>query len=142
MTDYDRLQFGYEMLKRVATATETVDEPEFYELLAEGLAALDNLKINLAVIQTWFYLRLATLLGSGLNTATDSSGMKLVEDTKYDFDYNEQVFRHNPAGRFGSEHIKLLRVMASNRPDVIAKIAGVDEIIDDCWWLAQGVVKL
>jgi DNA repair protein RecO (recombination protein O) len=142
MTDYERLQFGYEAIKQVARASETIDEPDFYALLADCFAALDNLKIDIRVVQTWFYLRLAELLGSGLNTATDSSGMKLVEDAHYDFDLADQVFVFNETGRYDARHIKLLRVTNANQPTIVAKISGLDDIIDDCLRLAQIVAKI
>ena len=142
MTDYDRLQFGYEALKQITKASESIDEPDFYTLLADCFSALDNLKIDLKIVQTWFYLRLAELLGNGLNTATDMSGMKLVEDARYNFDSADQVFSFQENGRYDERHIKLLRVMAANQPAVVAKIAGTDEIIDDCLRLAQIVAKI
>jgi DNA repair protein RecO (recombination protein O) len=142
MTDYERLQFGYEVLKQIARASEAIDEPDFYNLLADCLAAINDLKIDLRVIQAWFYLRLAELLGNGLNTATDASGMKLVEDARYNFDLADQAFTFNENGRYDARHVKLLRVMAANHPNVVAKIVGIDEIIDDCLRLAQIVAKI
>jgi len=142
MTDYNRLQFGYEVLKQIARASETIDEPDFYTLLEDCLGALDDLKIDLRIIQTWFYLRLADLLGSGLNAATDASGMKLVEDARYNFDTAEQIFTFHEDGRYDSRHIKLLRVMMTNPPKIIAKIAGLGDIIDDCLNLSQIVMKM
>jgi DNA repair protein RecO (recombination protein O) len=142
MTEYERLQFGYEALKQIAKASETIDEPEFYTLLEDVLSALDSLKIDLRIVQTWFYLHLAELLGNGLNTATDQSGMKLVEDAQYDFDLADQVFQFTETGRYDARHIKLLRVMAANQPEIVAKIAGANEIIDDCLRLTQIVAKV
>ncbi|MCL2451797.1 DNA repair protein RecO [Candidatus Saccharibacteria bacterium] len=142
MTDYDRLQFAYEVLKQIARASESVDEPDFYALLAECLGALNDLEINLKIIQTWFYLRLAELLGSGLNTATDASGMKLVEDAQYNFDLADQVFTFNEKGRYNSEHIKILRLMTHNPPAIIAKISNIDDYLDDCLRLSQIVAKV
>jgi DNA repair protein RecO (recombination protein O) len=142
MTNYDKLQFGYEAIKLVARAAETIDEPEFYELLMETFAALDDMKIGLKIVQTWFYLQLAKLLGNELNTATDDHGMKLVEDARYDFDPRDQVFTFDESGHYDARTIKLLRVMTSNRPDVIAKITDVGELIDDCLRLAQIVAKV
>ena len=141
MTDYNRLQFGYEVLKQIAKASETIDEPDFYALLEDCLGTLDNLKIDLGIVQTWFYLRLADLLGSGLNTATDASGMKLVEDAKYNFDTTDQTFIFHEQGRYTSEHIKILRLMTRNSPEIIAKISDIDKYLDDCLRLAQIVAK-
>lgn len=65
LEDYDRLQFGYVAIRLVARASETVDEPEWFDLLAEVLAGLDVLSIPLALIETWFYTRYANLWGTG-----------------------------------------------------------------------------
>ncbi|MDR2524529.1 MAG: DNA repair protein RecO [Candidatus Nomurabacteria bacterium] len=142
MLDYDRMQFAYEAIKQVARAAETIDEPEFYELLLGGLSALNDLKIELKIVQTWFYLSLAGLLGNELNLATDNHGMKLVEDARYDFDTTHQVFEFAASGIYGSDHIKLLRVIANNPPATTARVSGVGELIDDCLRLAQIVAKV
>ena len=142
MTDYDRMQFGYEAIKQISKASETINEPEFYDLLKDCLTALNNLKINLKIIQAWFYLRLAKLLGNELNTATDNNGMKLVEDAKYDFDIGSQVFTFAENGQYGADYIKLLRVISNNKPEIINRIAGTEDLIDDCLRLAQIVAKI
>lgn len=144
MTDYNRLQFGYEVIKKVASASETVDEPEFYNLLQACFEALNNLKIDLKLIQAWFYLNIAELLGNGLNTATDNNGMKLVEDANYSFDTRDQVFvfAENNQGQYTSDHIKLLRVMSTNKPAIAAKISGIEEVVEDCLRLAMIAAKV
>ncbi|MDR1196843.1 MAG: DNA repair protein RecO [Candidatus Nomurabacteria bacterium] len=142
MTDYDRMQFAYDAIKQVSRASEMIDEPEFFDLLQGCLAALDNLKISLKIVQTWFYLSLAKLLGNELNIATDHNGMKLVEDAQYSFDVGHQVLVFAENGPYNSSHIKLLRVINNNQPEIIARIAGINEIIDDCLRLAQIVAKI
>ena len=46
MEDYDRMQFGYDAIKLVTKASETVDEPEWYDILAEVLAGLDVTRLT------------------------------------------------------------------------------------------------
>jgi DNA repair protein RecO (recombination protein O) len=140
--DYDRLQFGYTAIKDISRASQTIDEPEFYELLNDTFKALNNQAVNLKITETWFFLKLAKYLGNELNLATDSSGMKLVEDASYDFDIANEVFRFSENGEYHSEHIKLLRVISNNNPEVISKVSGVSGIIDDCLRLAQIVAKI
>jgi DNA repair protein RecO (recombination protein O) len=142
MTDYDKLQFGYEAIKLVAKSAEQIDAPEFYELLTGVFVALDDMKIDLRISEIWFYLQLAKLLGNELNVATDASGMKLVEDARYNFDSHEQVFSFSETGRYDARTIKLLRVLTSNRPDVVAKIADTEDLLDDCLWIARVVAKV
>jgi DNA repair protein RecO (recombination protein O) len=142
MTDYDRMQFAYEAIKQISRASEQINEPEFYDLLKNCLVALNDLKIGLKIIQTWFYLQLAKLLGNSLNTATDNHGMKLVEDAHYNFDTAHQVFIFAETGRYDANHIKLLRVIDNNPPAVIAKIANLEGLIEDCLHLAQIAAKI
>lgn len=140
--DYNKLQFGYEAIKQVSKASETINELDFFDLLNDTFKALNNTSIHLKIVQVWFYLKLAKLLGNELNLATDNSGMKLVEDAKYRFDVGHEVFVFDENGNYETSHIKLLRVVANNEPKVIQKLSGIEEIIDDCLHLAQIVAKI
>jgi DNA repair protein RecO (recombination protein O) len=142
LTDYDRLQFGYDVLKTINKSAETIAEQEFYNLLLATLTALDDLKIPLTLCKIWFYLHLANLLGNGLNTATDSNGMKLLEDTTYDFDPGSQVFVFNESGKYTTEHIKFLRILAQNQPAIVSKITGAANLAADCLDIALSVAKV
>ena len=142
MGDYDRLQFSYDAIKQTAKASQQIDEPDFYELLAEVLEALNDKKINLKITETWFYLRLAKLLGNELNTATDNNGMKLVEDARYNFDANEQVFIFDRDGKFDAPTIKLLRILLVNSPQTAARISNAGKLIENCSWVAKMIAKI
>ncbi len=112
LEDYDRLQFGYQTIKLVSRASETVDEPEWFDLLAESLAGLDVLTIPLPLIQTWFYVRYASLLGHEFNLELDIDGAKLEADETYRYDSAEQGLRAVKNGEITGDHIKLLRLIA------------------------------
>lgn len=140
MTDYDRLQFGYEIIKQVSKVAASVDEPAFYDLLAQGLMALDDMTIDVRLTKTWFWLQLAILLGVGMNLATDTNGMKLVEDARYNFSEYDHGFVFAEPGTFGAEHIKLLRILSAQSPKVASHVSGVDQLINDCLWIAERAV--
>ncbi len=137
LTDYDRLQFGYEVLKQITKATEMLDEPAFFELCDQSLAALNDAELDLALVRAWFWLQLATLLGNGVNLASDNNGMKLVEDARYNYDEANQVLCYNENGRFSSDHIKFLRILSGSTPDVARQVKNSNALIDDCLWLAE-----
>lgn len=137
LSDYDRLQFGYEVIKQLSKAADTIDEPAFFQLLDEALAALNDTTIHLKVIQAWFWLQLAILLGVGLNLATDNNGMKLVEDATYNFDTVDGVLVYHEKGMLTSDHIKLLRLLSAQPPRVAMQVSGVSTLIGDCLWLAE-----
>lgn len=138
--DYARLQFGYEAIKHISKAADAIDEAAFFELLDQTFAALDDVELDVRLIQAWFWLQLAILLGVGVNLSTDGQGMKLVEGARYQFDENSAVFGFQENGRFTSDHIKLLRILSAHPPQVAAQVQGFAAWIDDCLWLAQRAV--
>lgn len=135
--DYDRLQFGYTAVKLVARASETVDEPEWYELLSDVLMGLDVKTLPLALVETWFYIRYAGLLGHDLNLQLDTDGNKLESDARYRYDVGDQGLRKAEKGDITGEHIKLLRLIATKSLQVLIQIGGVQEIIPACLQIAR-----
>lgn len=132
LEDYDRLQFGYTAVKLVARASETVDEPEWFDLLEETIAGLDVLTIPQALIEAWFYIRYASLLGHDLNLELDIDGEQLQAGASYRYDMAEQGLRKVSSGELSSEHIKLLRLIASRPLKVLIQIGGVGALLPEC----------
>jgi DNA repair protein RecO (recombination protein O) len=132
MEDYDRMQFGYAVIKWVTKASEMVDEPEWYEILAEVFMGLDVATIDLALVQSWFYLHYATLLGHELSLYHDTNGDKLSPEQTYRYDEGEQGMRPTPTGELTSEHIKLLRLIATRPLKVLAQIGSIGAILPEC----------
>ncbi len=129
LKDYDRLQFGYLAIKLVARASETVDEPEWFDLLSEVMMGLDALSIPLPIIEAWFYIRYAGLLGHDLNLTIDINGEKLTADETYRYDNGEQGLRQVANGELTGEHIKLLRLIATRPLKVLVQIGGVNALL-------------
>lgn len=140
MTDYDRLQFGYEAIKQVGTAAATLDESAFYDLLEQIFTALNDMSVDVRLAKTWFWLQLAILLGVGMNLSTDTNGMKLVEDAAYNFSEQDHGFVFAQRGTFTSDHIKLLRILSAHDPKVANQVNGLGELINDCLWAAERAV--
>lgn len=135
--DYDRLQFGYLAIKAVTRAAETVDEPEWYDTLSEVLMGLDVQTIPMSLVETWFYLRYAALLGHELNLNSDVAGDKLSSEKTYRYDMSEQGLRQTEKGEIGSEHIKLLRLIATKSIKTLTQVGGIEELLGDCLQVAR-----
>ena len=135
--DYDRLQFGYTVISLVTKASETIDEPDWFDLLSEIFMALDNRTIDLKMTQTWFYLHYATLLGHQLNLDIDVTGVKLSSDKTYRYDSGEQGLVERINGPVTAEHIKLLRLIATRPLKILAQIGGITEILPECTQVAR-----
>jgi DNA repair protein RecO (recombination protein O) len=132
MEDYDRMQFAYAAIKLVSSASETVDDAEWYDVLAETLAGLDSNSVSLDIVQIWFYLHYMALLGYEFSLWHDNSGKKLLADQKYRYDIGEKSLIANDNGEITSDHIKLLRLVATRPLKVIAQIGGAESIAGDC----------
>jgi len=137
LEDYDRLQFGYLAIKLVARASETVNEPEWFDLLSEVLMGLDAVTISLPLVEAWFYIRYAGLLGHELNLELDINGDKLSPDVAYRYDSGEQGLRPVQNGELTGEHIKLLRLIASRSLKVLVQIGGIGELLPEALRVAR-----
>jgi DNA repair protein RecO (recombination protein O) len=137
MSDYDRMQFAYTAIKLVAKASEMVDEAEWYDVLAEVLAGLDARSIQLDMVQAWFYLRYSAIMGYELSLWHDTAGEKLLPDQAYRYDDAERGLRAVEGGEITSDHIKLLRLIATRSLKILAQIGGIDSILADCSLVAR-----
>lgn len=137
LEEYDRLQFAYEVIKQVARASEAVDEPEWYVVLHEALSALDATAVSLQLIETWFYLACADLLGHALNVRRDITGAPLQSDKRYMYDVSEQGFRESNTGELTAQHIKLLRLASVKTPTVLSQVSGLEPILPVCLLTAR-----
>jgi DNA repair protein RecO (recombination protein O) len=137
LEDYDTMQFAYEVVKQVGRASEMVDEPEWYDILAEVLMALDNLTISRQLVQTWFYLRYAALLGHELSLTHDATGQLLRADMRYMYDESEMGLREAREGNIAADQIKLLRLINVKSLKVLAQVGGIESTLPDCWLVAR-----
>ena len=137
LEDYDRMQFAYEALAQVTRASVNLDEADWYDILAEVLAALDVMTVPLQLIQTWFYVRVAQLLGDELNTSRDFGGEKLLLDKKYRYDSHEKGFVEDLGGTITADHIKILRLCAVKSLSVIIQVGGMNEFLADVLYVAR-----
>ena len=137
LEDYDRLQFGYEVVKHVSSATETVDEPEWFDVLQEVFAGLDVQSISRQLVEAWFYLRYAALLGRELSLVNDIEGNRIDAGSRYAYDVGEQGLRKSSGGDLTANHIKFLRLLSSRSLKILAQIGGIDTVLPDCWMTAR-----
>lgn len=137
LEDYDTMQFAYEVIKHVSKASETVDEPEWYDVMSEVLMGLDALTVSRQLVQTWFYLHYAALLGHELSLTHDIAGDPLRSDMKYAYDESEMGLRESRAGTLTADHIKLMRLISAKSIKVLAQVGGVESTLPDCWVTAR-----
>jgi DNA repair protein RecO len=136
LEDYERMQFAYEAMKQITKASEMVDEPEWYDVLAQVLAAL-NTKADRLLVETWFYLRHSALLGYALSCERDSAGQPLAADKKYMYDVGEKGLREAQNGTVTADHIKFLRLANAKPLRTLVQIGGIATILPVCHDIAR-----
>ncbi len=129
LEDYDRLQFGYEATRRIAAITNDVEDEAFFEILHTTYRALNNLTVPLRVVELWFWLHIQQALGEAINLSTDINGMKLLTDTPYRFDMQAMAFAYDEDGAIDDRHIKLLRLLSGDSPELAAKVRQLEEVL-------------
>lgn len=139
LSDYDRLQFGYEVLKRIGRLSEHTHEPLLYDVTLIALTSLNKPKIDLRIVRAWFYLQVADISGHGLNLSRDHNNKPLLETEKYRFDIAEMSFIVDPRGSFTADHLKLLKVLKLKTPAFVAHISSIESLLDDITSLTYAV---
>jgi DNA repair protein RecO (recombination protein O) len=130
--DIERVQQGYALIKLLHRATEDRTEPEYFELLQQAFAALNDPAISLELIGLWFRAQLLRLAGHTPNLRTDNAGQELTADQLYLFDFDHVAFRPHEAGQSTAAHIKVLRLLCSDNPlQTIARVQGATELLPD-----------
>lgn len=137
LDDYDTMQFAYEVIKHIGRASETVDEPEWFDMLLEVLAVLNNINIPRQLTETWFFLRYAQLLGDELNLRGDTEGKSLQEDARYTYDVSDKGLRYDQKGGITGEHVKFLRLASVKPIAILAHIGGLEPILPACYMAAR-----
>lgn len=132
MDDYDRMQFAYQVIKLVSSACEHVDGSDWYDLLAEVLGGLDDHLVALGLIQTWFYIKYAALMGYELSLWHDVAGGKLVSELRYSYDLVERGLKISENGPINADHIKFLRLISTKSIKTLAQVGGVESIMGEC----------
>ena len=132
MADYDRLQLGYQFLKHVTKASESLDEPAWFDLLVQSLSALDRQTIDTRLAESWFYLHYTSILGEELNLQTDTNAERLRAESSYRYDAADKALTPTVNGAITASHIKLLRLLSNNSLEKLVQVGGIAPLLDTC----------
>jgi DNA repair protein RecO (recombination protein O) len=131
--DLERTMTGYELMKRLHTATQDDPEEAYFTLLQQTFEALNDPAISLVLIRFWFGVQLLRIEGRMPNLQTDTSGQPLDSAARYAFDTSHMAFYQATQGQFSASHIKVLRIsFADNPPVVLQQIQGLDTLLAVC----------
>ncbi len=137
MDDYDRMQFAYTAIKQVSKSSEMIQGSDWYDILSETLAGLDSKSVSFELVQAWFYLHHAAVMGYELSLWHDENGKELSPELTYRYDSSERGLKTDANGKIMVDHIKLLRLIATRPIKILAKIGGTEKILGDCLLVAR-----
>ncbi|HSX42517.1 MAG TPA: DNA repair protein RecO [Candidatus Saccharimonadales bacterium] len=136
--DIDRTMLGYDLIKQLHKATEDEPEADYFHLLDQSFAALDDAAISLDLIRLWFSAQLLRLSGHTPNLQTDVAGARLSATERYEFSFDDSAFTIRPDGGYGPDDIKFLRIVFSgNTPELISKVQGAGGLVEQNRQLVQ-----
>lgn len=128
LKDLDRMELASEILKKVSKASDSVDSSEFFEIVDNCLFSL-NAGFDMNLVEAWFNLNLAGVMGEEINLYFDADGDKLNADLKYSWNNFDKVFCVDEDGEVDANAIKILRLLVSSKLDVIFRIKDVSNYL-------------
>lgn len=130
--DVDRTMYAYSALKVINKITEDAADVTYFALTRQTLAALNDLRLLLQLVDVWFQAQLLKLGGHTPNLSSDANGQKLSETASYIFVSDNMSFCPKNDGPFRARHIKLLRLAFTvKNPDTLKNIRGAEEVLTE-----------
>ncbi len=128
LTDLPMLELASSFLKRIERVAEQTDNPEFFDILKQALAGLDN-DISPELVSVWFDFNLLRATGEEINLLYDTRGEKLSPNQQYIWDSIEQALSPDSQGMIGASEIKLARLILSAKLKIVANVDKIGEIL-------------
>ncbi len=141
ITDYERITSAYQAIKFVGDLTEDGAGSEFYELLNTALKTLNNLEIPVVLGEAWYKLNILKLMGLEPDLTLDSKGDKLSAQSSYRYDLREGSLTKDTKSNLSANHIKTWRLLLTQQPEVIARVVGVTEAVEETAELIDKMYK-
>ncbi len=136
LVSYDRMELAATILKKVSLAAESSDNPDYFKIVDQCLAELNN-TTNVVLIESWFLLNLAKAMGEDINIYRDTDGEKLKPDERYLWNAYEAAFTKKTTGDFGVDEIKMIKLMMGADLNVSKRVKNVDAMLPKILMLAR-----
>jgi DNA repair protein RecO (recombination protein O) len=120
VSDVSRTMVAYDFMKLIESYSKHTETEEYYLLLKKGLTNLNDLSLESAITELWFYTHILIINGSNINLEKPLDKDNFKEEDSYNFSYDDMSFYSRENGEFCPNHIKFLRL--TTRADDPAKI--------------------
>ncbi len=139
--DYRKMELAGLVFKKISQAAENVNSEEYFNIVRQCLVGL-NKGLNSDLIEVWFLLHLMKEMGEEMNLYRDVNGEKLIEKQLYSFDNIALAFTLNESGEYGTDDIKLLRLLTTSKLNVVQRVRVEDSMIHEVLELVRIVARL
>ena len=136
IADYERLELGAMILKKISLLSEGSDSPDYFGLVDESLDGINN-GLNLGLVESWFLLNLSKVSGEEINVYRDNHGDKLDSKSRYFWNVSEKSFIKDDRGDFAVNEIKMLRLILTAKLVVVARVKNYEEMLPQLLKLAR-----
>lgn len=137
LTDWQRLELAASTLKALGKF-EGIAAAEFFQIGKTSLEALDQ-GLPCDLVEAWLALRLAAARGEEVNLYCDVTGSPLQSDLVYEWDPFERGLRPQPQGAISADQIKLMRLLATSSPQLVAKVKNLDTLLPPVLQVARSL---
>ena len=137
LTDWQRLELAASTLKALGKF-EGIAAAEFFQIGKTSLEALDQ-GFPCDVVEAWLALRLAAARGEEVNLYCDVTGTPLQSDLVYEWDPFERGLRPQPQGAISADQIKLMRLLVTSSPQLVAKVKNLDALLPPVLQVARSL---
>lgn len=121
MREFDKMELAGFFLKRINLLAEQSDSEEFFEILKQSLEGLND-GMGGSLVEAWFLLNTVRASGEEINFHRDKDGGKLKAGVNYAWDVYESAFFETSKGEFGTDEIKVLRLMITSKLGIIGRV--------------------
>lgn len=128
VTDINRTTMAYDILKLLDKTTEDNVDSDYFHLLEQSLAALND-GLEPELLKLWCDVQLLKISGHSPNLKTDTANQPLAGNQNYNFDIEAMSFHTHPHGPYGAGHIKLLRLCHSQSAENLGQVLGIDNYL-------------
>ena len=137
LTDWQRLELAASTLKALGKF-EGIATAEFFQIGKTSLEALDQ-GLPCDLVEAWLALRLAAARGEEVNLYCDVTGTPLQSDLVYEWDPFERGLRPQPQGAISADQIKLMRLLVTSSPQLVAKVKNLDTLLSPVLQVARSL---
>lgn len=141
LKDFQKMELAGMVLKRTSRVAESSDSPEYFKIVKMCLECLND-NVDIALIESWFLLNLYLAGGEEVNLYRDVKGEKLSAEVRYNWDMTNEAFSEKENGDYGSDEIKLLRLMCATDLKTMRRVKVHNAIYEKILDLVRAAVHI